>query len=64
MNFNRRDFYMRDMNRDRTGDVDRESDAKSRDSDGEDNDRNEEQRQGPSCKSFEEFHQSGCAAGG
>ena len=32
MNFNRRDFYMRDMNRDRTGDVDRESDAKSRDS--------------------------------
>ena len=60
MNFNRRDFYMRDVNRDGAGDVNRESDAESRDSDGEDNDR---QWQGTRCKSFEEFHQSGCAAG-
>ena len=63
VNFNSRDFYMRDMNRDGTGDVDRESDAESCNADGEDNDRNEEQRQGTCCKSFEEFHQSGCAFG-
>ena len=35
-------FYMRDMNRDGTGDVDRESDAESSDSDGENDDRYED----------------------
>jgi hypothetical protein len=35
---------MKDMNRDGTGDVDHESDAESCDSDGEDNDRYEDQR--------------------
>jgi hypothetical protein len=33
---------MRDMNRDGTGDVDRESDAESSDSDGENDDRYED----------------------
>lgn len=63
MKLNRWDFYMRNMKRNRTGNVYRESHAESRYSNGEDNDRNEEQRQGTSCKYFDGFHWCGCAAG-
>lgn len=63
VDFNPGDFYMRDMNRDGASNVDCESDAESCDSDGKDNYGNEQQRQGTSCKSFERFHQIGCAAG-
>jgi hypothetical protein len=60
---NRRDFYMRNMKRNRTGDVYRESHAESCYSNGKDNDRNEEQRQGTSCEYFHGFHGGVCAAG-